>query len=141
MAVSIPVSADASSVLRSLSDIQAALRRVGAEARDLGSLDLSHPELRAMSADLEKVGRQFEDMRTKVRGATGASVRSIVGDGQWLHPPSWIGDPLPTYLIRLAGYPMVMAAAECSAVRRLGRRGLRLSVISGSGRCGSGAEL
>ena len=81
MAVSIPVSADASSVLRSLSDIQAALRRVGAEARDLGSLDLSHPELRAMSADLEKVGRQFEDMRTKVRGATGASVRSIVGDG------------------------------------------------------------
>ncbi len=40
-----------------------------------------------------------------------AFARSIVGDGQWLHPPSWIGDPLPTYLIRLVGYPMVMAAA------------------------------
>jgi hypothetical protein len=40
-----------------------------------------------------------------------AFARSIAGDGQWLHPPSWIGDPLPTFFIRLAGYPLVMAAA------------------------------
>jgi len=40
-----------------------------------------------------------------------AFAQSIVHDGQWLHPPSWIGDPLPTTIIRLAGYPLVIAAA------------------------------
>lgn len=40
-----------------------------------------------------------------------AFAQSMVGDGQWRHPPSWVGDPLPTFLIRLAGYPLVMAAA------------------------------
>ena len=40
-----------------------------------------------------------------------AFAQSIAGDGQWLHPPSWVGDPLPTFLIRLVGYPLVMAGA------------------------------
>jgi hypothetical protein len=48
-------SADPSSVLRALQDIQRALQRAGQAGKEFGKVDLGHPELKALADDMQKL--------------------------------------------------------------------------------------
>jgi hypothetical protein len=81
MAVNIPISGDASGVMRSLQQMQQMIRQMGADARAFEGIDLSHPEAGGLNDELRQVIRNFEQLTKIGRGATASSVRGMVGRG------------------------------------------------------------
>ena len=79
MTVRIPVTADAQSVTKSLTDIQNALRRAGQEGKAFAEIDLSHPEVARLAADIQKLRENLEALVKVGRGATADAFRIAVG--------------------------------------------------------------
>ncbi|WP_431860128.1 hypothetical protein [Azospirillum sp.] len=82
MSVRIPITADASSVANAFEQIRTAIRRAGQEGKAFKDLDLSHPELKGVSDDLQRMQKNYEDLLKIGRGATAAAVRGI-GAQDW----------------------------------------------------------
>lgn len=77
MTVSIPVSADAAAVVAAFRQIEEAIKRVQGSAKSLKDVDLSHPELKALAGDLQKVEQQLRDVERLGRGTTATTMRQI----------------------------------------------------------------
>ncbi|MBI1207453.1 MAG: hypothetical protein GC191_09230 [Azospirillum sp.] len=75
MAVSVNISADASSVQNSLDRVRDAVKRVNQEARALHDIDLGHPELQGVTDDIEKLQRGFENLKRVRNSATAEAIR------------------------------------------------------------------
>lgn len=81
MAVRVPVSADNTQAVNAVEQIRTALRRAGQEGKAFSDIDLSHPELQSLAAQIRKVQENFEDLAKVGRGSVAAAVRSMVGTG------------------------------------------------------------
>jgi hypothetical protein len=79
MTVKIAVSAEAEDVLRSLEKIREAIKRSGQEALNFSKIDLSHPELQFVAADLKVVQERLDGLHKVARGDTAAGFRSALG--------------------------------------------------------------
>lgn len=79
--VSIPISADASSVAQAFEQIRAVIRRAGQEGVEFAKLDLSHPELKDMAAEIRVIQRNLDDLTRVARGTTAKAVREVLIDG------------------------------------------------------------
>jgi hypothetical protein len=90
MPVSIPITASATGVTAALQEIQGAITRSGQAAKQFKDVDLSHPELIKLAADIRTVQARFDDLAKVGRGATAAAVRGIQRAGG-IDPLAWAG--------------------------------------------------
>lgn len=86
MAVRVPIAADASAVIRAMSDVAAAIRRAGQEGKAFSQIDLSHPELKEYADTIRKITENTERLTTQARGATAAAARHVLGVGAGANP-------------------------------------------------------
>lgn len=77
MSVNIPISANASAAVAALNDIREAVRRSGQEMKALADIDLSHPELANVTAELARMQQQVEEMQRLSKGRAPNAVRNL----------------------------------------------------------------
>lgn len=77
MTVRIPIATDASATVEAIRQVQQAIQQAGQAGRELANLDLSHPELRTMSADLQRLQQNLQDLQRLGRGQAGAFSRGL----------------------------------------------------------------
>ncbi len=75
MTVKVGISADPSGGVSAFNQISAAIRKAGQEGRKLSELDFSHPELKDLEDDIDRLQDNFKELQKVGRGATAAAVR------------------------------------------------------------------
>jgi hypothetical protein len=90
MTVKVAVSAEADAVLASLEKIRTAIHRAGQEAVAFEKIDLSHPELQFVAADLKVVQERIEGLHKVGRGDTAAGFRDALHRGG-MSPSDFLG--------------------------------------------------
>ena len=77
MTVRIPISGDSGSLTSAIDRIRDAIRKAGQEAKAFADIDLSHPEIAKVSADLRGLQENVQRLVRDARGPSAAAARAI----------------------------------------------------------------
>jgi hypothetical protein len=101
-AVNIKLAADAQGAVKAIDEIRRALERSGQAGKALAAIDLSHPEVKGLAAEIRQLQQNIDDLvRSSTRGGTAAAGRQLhtesggvpFGSGSrigWLDRDAWL---------------------------------------------------